>query len=71
MNGAAGTSLDTAGVLLDLPHAIYLTQSFSCHQNIVGEKIQDIVTEEMDLALQLELKATMIHEGGEEILSNG
>ena len=38
MNGAAGTSLDTAGVLLDLPHAKKLTRSFSHHQNIVGEK---------------------------------
>ena len=40
MNGAAGTSLDATGVLLDLPHAKNLTRSFSRNQNIVGEKTQ-------------------------------
>ena len=65
MNGAAGASLDTTGVLLDLPNAKNLTRNFSRHQDFIGEKIRDIVTEEMDLALQLELKATVIHEENE------
>ena len=37
MNGAAGNSLDTSGVLLDLPNARNLGRSFSRHQEKVGK----------------------------------
>ena len=39
MNGAAGNSLDTTGVLPDLPSARNLSRSFSRHQEKVGENI--------------------------------
>ena len=39
MNGAAGNSLDTTGVLLNLPSARNLSRSFSRHQEKVSNKI--------------------------------
>ena len=51
MNGVAGSILDTAGVLLDFPHARNLSRSFSRNQELVGKKIRAIVLEAMDLAL--------------------
>ena len=66
MNGAAGMSLDTAGVLIDLPNARNLSRNFSWHQELVGEKIRSIVVEEMDLVMQMELKLTIISEESEE-----
>ena len=66
MNGAAGISLNIPGILIDLPNARNLSRNFSRHQELVGEKIRAIVMEEMDLALQMELKATIISEENEE-----
>ena len=66
MNGAAGNSLDTTGVLFDLPQSRNLTRSFSRNQEKVGEHIRATVIKEMDLALKLELKATILYEESEE-----
>ena len=66
MNGAAGNSLDTTGVLFDLPRSRNLTRSFSRNQEKVGEHIRATVIKEMDLALKLELKATILYEEREE-----
>ena len=65
-NGAAGNSLDTTGVLLDLPSARNLSRSFSCHQEKVGENIRATVVKKMELALEMELKATIIHKESKE-----
>ena len=65
MNGATGNSLDTMGVLLDLPSARNLIQLFSCHQKKVGERISGTVIKEMDIVLEMELKATIINKEGE------
>ena len=61
MNGAAGNSLDTTGVLLNLPSARNSSWSFSRHQENVGEKIRATVVKEIELALGMKLKATIIH----------
>ena len=66
MNGQAGNSLDTTGVMMDLPKARNLSRSFSRHQNLVGQKIRDTVIKEMDIALEMEIKATIEHDEGEE-----
>ena len=65
MNGAGGDSLDVLGVLLGLPNGRNLTRSFSRHQEVVGEKIRKIAQREMDLALEMELNVTIIHEEGD------
>ena len=66
MNGVGGTNLDAMAVLLDLPNGRNLTRNFSRHQEIVGENIRERTKKEMDLALQMELKATVIHEESKE-----
>ena len=66
MNGSGAGNLDAMAVLLDLPNGRNLSRSFSRHQEIVGESIRSITQKEMDLALAMELKATIIHEESEE-----
>ena len=66
MNGQAGNSLDTTGVMMDLPKARNFTQSFSRHQDLVGQKIRETVMKEMDIALKMEIKATIVHKESEE-----
>ena len=66
MNGAAGSSLNTSGVLIDLLNARKLSRQFSWNQVLVGEKIHAMVVKEMDLALQIKLKATVIMEESEK-----
>ena len=51
MNGSTSGSLDSIGILLDLPNAKNITRSFSCHQETVGKKIRAMVIKEMELAL--------------------
>ena len=66
MNGAVGNILDTLGVLLDLPRARNLTWAFSCHQTKVGEQIRNTILKEMELALEMELKAAITNEEDKE-----
>ena len=66
MNGAAGNNLDSTGILLDLLKAMNMKRSFSRHQDTVGKNIRETVANEMELALQMELKATIVHEESEE-----
>ena len=66
MNGSGAGNLDAMAVLLDLPNGRNFTRSFSRHQEFVGETIRSVSAKEMDLALAMELKATVIHEESEE-----
>ena len=60
MNGVGGDDLDAMAVLLDFPIGRNLTRNFSRHQEVVGDKIRDYIIKEMELALEMELKATVI-----------
>ena len=65
-NGLSAGNLDAMAVLLDLPNGRNFTRAFSRHQEFVGETIRSISGKEMDLALAMELKSTVIHEESEE-----
>ena len=56
--------------LLDLPSSRNLRRTISRHQSLVGSKIQEVCQNEMQLALELEVKETMIHEHGDEYYNN-
>jgi len=62
MNGAAGNSLDSTCILLDLPRAKNMKRSFSRHQDTVGKKIRKTVINEMKITLQMKLIANMVHD---------
>ena len=62
MNGGGGVNVDTAAVMLDLPNGRNVSRSFSRHQKFVGAKIKEISEREMELSLQMELEATIVHE---------
>lgn len=66
INRGGGTHVDTAAVIIDLPNGYNISRSFSCHQEFVGCKIRHISTREMELTLEMELKATIIYEESEE-----
>ena len=56
--------------LHDLPSSRNLRRTISRHQSLVGSKIQAVCQNEMQLALELEVKETMIHEHGDEYYNN-
>ena len=52
--------------MLDLPNAKHFQRNISRHQALVGEKIQLVCRHEMDLAIEEEIKQTILHEKGED-----
>ena len=62
MNGTGAGNPNAMRVLLDLPNGRNLNRSVSRHQYIVGESICSITKKEMNIALAMELKATIIHQ---------
>ena len=66
MNGVGGDDLDAMAVLLDLPNGRKLTGNFSRHQEVFGKKIRDYIIKGVELTLEMELKATVIHEENKE-----
>ena len=53
-------------VLLYLPNGRNFTRVLSRHQEFVGETMRSVSGKEMDLALAMELKSTVVHEESEE-----
>ena len=60
--GARDTSLQYN--LFDLPHSESLKRKISRYQKLVGIKIKDVAEYEIDLALAIEVKATVFLEKG-------
>lgn len=51
--------------LLDLPNTSDFQRTFTRHQGIVGDKIREVTTYEMDLAFSMELEASILYKKGE------
>ena len=52
--------------MLDLPSGKHFQCNISRHQGVVGEKIRSVCNHEMALAMEKEIKETILHELGED-----
>ena len=66
MNGTGQRDASMRLSVLDLPASRNFQRSISRHQAFIGEKIQAVCRKEMDLALKMEIKETILHEKSDE-----
>ena len=66
INGTGARDVSKSLTLLDLPKASNFQRTCTRHQGIIGDKIREVTAREMDLALLMEIEATILHEKGEE-----
>ena len=51
---------------MDFPNSRNLARQFIRNQEFVGSKIREVPSKEIELILEMKLKATVIHEESEE-----
>ena len=66
MNGTGQRDASMSLSLLDLPSSRNFKRNISRHQSFIGEKIQAVSEKEMDLAMEMEIKETIMNEKGEK-----
>ena len=66
MNGNGLRDVSRRLSTFNLPNSRNFQRNISRHQGVVGDKIQAVAQQEMDLAMTMEIKATILHEEGEE-----
>ena len=66
INGTGQRDASMRLSLLDLPASKHFQHNISRHQALIGEKIRNIAQKEIDLALEMEIKETIVNEKGEE-----
>ena len=66
MNGTGQRDASMRLSLLDLPASRNFQRNISRHQAFIGGKITDIAQKEIDLALEMEIKETLVNEKGED-----
>ena len=68
MNGTGGKAISVSSCLLGLPHSRHFEKCFSRHQEYISKKIQMVATEEVNRALDEEIKATIVNAKGLDFL---
>ena len=66
MNGTGQRDASMRLSLLDLPASRNFQRNISRHQAFIGGKITDIAQKEINLALEMEIKETLVNERGED-----
>ena len=66
INGTGQRDASMRLSLLDLPASKHFQRNISRHQAFIGENIRNIAQKEIDLALEMEIKETIVNEKGEE-----
>ena len=64
--GVGPTPIDRSALLLDLPNTMSLEKLLNWHQEPIAERIIQVVSKEMEAAMEIEIKVTLLSLKGEE-----